>query len=321
LAVDHAIGIDIGGTTTVGAVISRDGRVIARKEMATNSTKGSADGLRRLGKLVNSLLKDSALTTNEIAGIGIGATGPINASKGTIENPFSLPGWEGIPVVNSMREQFGLPTCLLGDCQIAALGEYWMGAGQGARHLFYMTVGTGIGGAFIFNGNLYRGLSDNNEVGYQMLDFDGPECGDGTRGCFEALASGPAIARMAAEAPAKSKLIALAGGDTSKLDAKLVVKAAQDGDKFSIALVQRVGEYLGHGIANIINTLSPDRVVLGGGVMLSWNAFAPHALAVIEKRCQVIPIKQVTIAPARLGLNAGVTGAARALWMHLAGML
>lgn len=305
----------------VGAVISRTGYIAARKEIATNSSKGIDDGLRRISKLVTSLIKDAGLTSSSIGGIGIGATGPVNSAAGRIENPFSLPGWDGMPIIPHLREQFNLPAVLLGDCQIAALGEHWLGAGQGAHTLAYITVGTGIGGAFIFNDRIYRGLSDNAEIGYTVIDRSGPACADGTQGCFEAQASGPAIAQMATEAPEGSHLLELVGGDRTKLNAKVVVQAAREGDKFAQSLVERVGNTLGHGIANVVNTLSPECVVLGGGVMLSWDAFANSATAVIQKRCQVVPINRIRIVQARLGLNAGVTGAARAIWLHIAGAL
>jgi glucokinase len=321
MSVNYALGIDIGGTTTVGAVVSRDGRIAARKEIPTDSRKGIDDGLKRLAKLVSGLLKAVEITSANIAGIGIGATAPVDAVHGRIENPYTLPGWESIPIVSALHERFSVPVCLLGDCQIAALGEAWMGAGQTARNMLYLTVGTGIGGAFLFNGRLYRGLGDASEVGHHVIDLNGPECYCGGHGCFEILASGPAIARLAAEAPAESHLLALADGDRSRLDARLVVRAAEAGDAFAQGLVTRVGTYFGHGIANCINMLAPDHVVLGGGVMLGWAAFAPSALAIVEQRCKVVPGDQVKIAPARLGLNAGVTGAARAIWMHLAGEL
>jgi glucokinase len=321
MAIDHAIGLDIGATTTVGAVISRTGYIAARKEIATNSTKGVDDGLRRITKLVTGLIKDAGLTSAQIGGIGIGVAGNSDAMAGRIESPQSLPGWEGMPVIASIRAQFGLPACLLGDSQVAALGEHWLGAAQGARNVFYMAVGKGISGAFIFNGSVYRGLSDNAEVGYQVIDRSAPDCTDVTKGCLEAKASEAAIMSMAAEAPKNSRLVSLAGGDTAKLTTKLVAQAAREGDDFAQSVVQRVGTALGYGIANIVNLLSPDYVVLGGGLMQSWDVFAASAFAVIEQRCQVIPIQRVQIVPARLGANAGITGAAHAIWLHIAGAL
>lgn len=321
MAIDHAIGLDIGATTTVGAVISRTGYIAARKEITTNSTKGVDDGLRRITKLITGLIKDAGLTTAQIGGIGIGAAGTSDAVSGQVESPHSLPGWEGMPLVSSLRAHFGLPACLLSDSQIAALGEHWLGAAQGARNVFYIAVGKDISGAFIVNGNIYRGLSDTAEVGYQVIDRNEVDCADVTRGCFEAQVSETAIISMAAEAPQDSQLFALVGGDSSKITTKLVTQASREGDPFAQSLVQRVGTTLGYGIANIVNMLSPDYVVLGGGVMQSWDVFAASALAVIEQRCQFIPIQRVQIVPARLGINAGVTGAARAIWLHLAGAL
>jgi glucokinase len=319
---DYAVGIDIGGTTVVGAALRRDGQMIARRDMPTDSRRGSDDGLRRLGALVAALLDEAGITPGQIAGIGVGSSGPIDAASGTIHNPYTLPGWDGIPVVAALRDRFGVPACLLGDCQIAALGEHWRGAGQSARNMVYMTVGTGVGGALIVEGRLYRGLGDANEIGHQVIDVNGPECYCGGRGCVEVLASGPAIARRAAaEAPDGSLLLTLAGGDRAQISARLVVEASARGDSFAQSLVEQIGTVFGHGLANVINSFAPDHVVLGGGVMLGWSAFAPAALAVIERRCQIVPLRQVQIVTAQLGLNAGVTGAARAVWMMQGGAM
>jgi glucokinase len=128
-----AVGLDIGGTSVVGAILAReDARIVARRTIPSNSQAGIEDGLTRLAGLVSGLMTDAGLRPDAIAGIGIGSSGPIDAAAGTIHNPFTLPGWEGIPVVEHLSRRFEVPACLIGDCQIAALGEHWNGAGRGA---------------------------------------------------------------------------------------------------------------------------------------------------------------------------------------------
>jgi glucokinase len=316
-----AIGIDIGGTSIVGALIAReDARILARHVIPTHSQAGIEDGLMRLQGLVTSLLAETQHP--RISGIGIGSSGPIDAANGLICNPFTLPGWDGIPVVPHLSQVFGVPACLLGDCQVAALGEHWNGAGRGAQKMVYVTVGTGIGGGVVVDGRLYRGVGDANEVGHQVIDLNGPPCYCGARGCWEMLAAGPAIARMAAEeAPQDSLLLSLAGGDRTHMTARLLTQAAAQGDPFALRLVERVGFYLGVGAANLMNILAPDALILGGGVMQGWDAFAPSMLKTIHERGKMVLLDQMRIAPASLGLNAGVTGAARAIWMQMDGIL
>jgi glucokinase len=255
-------------------------------------------------------------------GIGVGASGPVDAAAGTVNNPYTLPGWDGMPIVPFFEAEFHHPACVIGDCQAAALGEYWNGAGGGSTTMLYMTVGTGIGGGLIVNGRLYRGVGDATEVGHQVIDLNGPLCYCGGRGCLEVLAAGPAIARQSAEeAPAESTILTLADGDRAQITAAMVTRAAQEGDPFAASLVARIGFYLGTGVANLINILAPDTVILGGGVMQSWESFAPSLLTAVRERGKVVPIDQIRVLPARLGLNAGVTGAARVIWLHTEGRL
>jgi glucokinase len=317
-----AVGLDIGGTSVVGAVVDADARLLARATMPTNSRRGLDDGLVRLRELVARLLSEASASAADLVGIGVGASGPVDAAAGTVNNPYTLPGWDGMPIVPFFEAEFHHPACVIGDCQAAALGEYWNGAGGGSTTMLYMTVGTGIGGGLIVNGRLYRGVGDATEVGHQVIDLNGPLCYCGGRGCLEVLAAGPAIARQSAEeAPAESTILTLADGDRAQITAAMVTRAAQEGDPFAASLVARIGFYLGTGVANLINILAPDTVILGGGVMQSWESFAPSLLTAVRERGKVVPIDQIRVLPARLGLNAGVTGAARVIWLHTEGRL
>lgn len=320
---EFALGIDIGGRTVVGAVVrGADGSIMARRTMPADSQRGIEDGLRRFGALIEALLRESGIEPHQLAGIGIGSTGPVDSATGRINNPFTLPGWENIPIVDHLHSRYNLPVYLLGDCQVAALGEHWKGAGWGARTMLYVTFGTGIGGGFIVNDRLHRGVGDATEVGHHTIDYNGQPCYCGARGCWETLASGPAIARMAAEeAPEDSLVLALANHQRDRITAEMVSIAARQGEAFALSFAKRIGFYIGTGISNMIHILAPEAVVLGGGVIQGWDVLGPSVLETIAARNKMVPLDQIKVAPAALGLNAGVIGAARAVFLFQEGRL
>lgn len=321
---DAIIGVDIGGMSIVAAVVAAaDGRLLCRDSMPTEAERGPADGMRRIGDLVARVAAQAGLGVEQTLGIGIGCTGPIDSVRGRIQNPYTLPTWDDMPLIDALVERFGAPALLLHDCAVAALGENWVGAGQGARHLLYITVGTGIGGGMILDGRLYRGVGLlAGEVGHQVIDLNGPPCYCGGRGCWEMLAAAPALSRFAAErATPDGLMLRLAGGDPAKITPKIVSQAAAQGDAIARQLWEQEARYLGTGVANLMNVLAPEVVVMGGGIMQGWETLAPTLLATIRGRGAMVPFDQIRIVPAGLGLNAGVIGAARGLAAHLRGEL
>ncbi|MBN1964184.1 MAG: ROK family protein [Anaerolineae bacterium] len=319
-----AVGVDIGGTNMVAAVVSgQTGQVHSRHTILTEPQRGPADGFARLGDLIDHVCREAQVEPGNLAGIGVGCTSPIDPVQGTVNNPYTLPTWEDAPLMPYLAERFGLPWVLLNDAHVAALGEHWVGAGQGTRHMLYITVGTGIGGGIIIDGRLHRGVGLlAAEVGHQVIDLHGPECYCGARGCLEMLAAGPAIVHEAAAcAEANGLLLALAEGDRDRITSRLVYEAARQGDATARAILEQAGVYLGIGVGNLINVLAPEAVILGGGVMQGWDLIAPSMLRTIDSRNAMIPHEFIRIERAALGLNAGVTGAARAIFDHLAGKL
>ncbi|MCC7208735.1 MAG: ROK family protein [Anaerolineae bacterium] len=321
---DVIIGVDIGGTSVVAAVVAAaDGRVLSRDTMPTEAQRGPEDGMRRIGDLIARVAAQAGLPVDHALGIGIGCTGPIDSVRGRIQNPYTLPTWDDMPVVDALVERFGRPALLLHDCAVAALGEQWVGAGQGARHLLYITVGTGIGGGIIVGGRLYRGVGLlAGEVGHQVIDLNGPACYCGARGCWEMLAAAPALSKLAAgRAEPDGLMLRLAGGDREKITPRIVSEAAAQGDAVAKALWEQEARYLGIGVANLMNVLAPEVVVMGGGIMQGWESLAPVFLETIRARGAMVPFDQIRVVPAGLGLNAGVIGAARGLAAHLRGEL
>jgi glucokinase len=318
----YAVGLDIGGTNLVAGVIAgEDGRVVSRHSVPTESRRGVADGLERIGGLIAHVIEAAKLQPDQIAGIGIGASGPVDSIRGMVQNPFTLPGWEDLPINDYLSKRFSVPCALLIDTHVAALGEHWVGAARGAKHMLYLTFGTGIGCGIILNDQLFRGIGlTSGEVGHHVIDPSGPECYCGGRGCWEMLAAAPAISRYAAEnVPADSLLLKIVD-DRAKITPLLISQAAQQGDPFAHEVMERTAHYLGEGIANLINIFAPQVVVVGGGIMGSWPLFEPTARKVMQRCTAMIPLYgEIRVSPAQLGLNAGITGAARAVLAMQAG--
>ena len=304
------VGVDLGGTIVRAGAFDLQGRLLAVQETPIEARRGPEPGLRRIRELVEEVLAEAG--DHSLAGIGIGATGPLDSVRGTINNPFTLPTWEDVPVVAWMEDAFSVPVTLENDADAAALGEYWQGAGQNAKRLYAVTVGTGIGTALILDGQIYRGLDGSHpEGGHMVLDPAGPPCYCTQRGCWESLCAGPAIERQAREADlAGSLLLELAQGNAEDVTAKLVFEAARQGDRLALSIVDRVADYFAQGILNVAILFVPDIVVLSGGVMRSLDLLMPHLQGTLQAYTEMVPAHRVHITPARLGYYAGMYGSA-----------
>jgi glucokinase len=245
----------------------------------------------------------------KISGIGVGTTGMVDAAAGTIRDADFLPGWEGCSLATDLARAFGLSAALENDGDAAALGEAAWGAGKGTSRLIYITVGTGIGGGIILDGRLYRGAGMSHpEVGHHVVDAEGPPCSCGFRGCWEVLATGPAMAAwFASQRPA--------GGAAQRYSAEQVCELARQGDALACRAVEREAHYLGLGLANLINLFVPDMIVLGGSVMKSAELFLDGVRKTIRRGCRFVPAEKTQITVASLGPDSVLIGAAR-VWHH-----
>jgi glucokinase len=310
------LGIDIGGTKTAAAVLHlQTGEVRSRLTIPTEAERGPEISLQRIRELVKATVRQAGLEMSQIGGIGIGCAGPLDSARGRIQNPFTLPTWEDVPIVDDLVAAFGLPTLLVNDAHAAALGEYWMGAGKGSRNMLYITISTGIGGGIIVDGKLLRGVGlMAGEAGHHVIDMHGPLCYCGARGCWEMLASGTAIARMAQERATEQSLIwQLAGGQQQTISAEIVSDAARQGDSTARQIMEETAEYLGIGIANLMNILGPDVIVLGGGVLASWDLLEATMFKTIYSRIGMVPFDDIRIVRAALENDSVLVGAVRAL--------
>jgi glucokinase len=297
------IGMDIGGTKIAAAVVNARGQILSRRTMPTQADRGFDDGLRRMTALIDAALDEAALPRSALSAIGIGCSGPVDPIGGTIDNPYTLPTWDGVNIVQPLRASFGVPIALENDADAAAMGEVWLGAGQGGRVVVMVTVGTGIGGGVIIDGRIYRGVAGTHpEIGHHCIDLSGPECYCGVRGCWEVLASGSAMAAAARERMPDRPPESISGAT--------VVAAARGGDPLAQEIVNRAARATAVGVFNLLNLYAPDIVVLGGGVMEAFDLFEPAIRSVVA--CNTMaPIAKIAIRKAQLGSDAGLIGAAR----------
>ncbi len=292
--------VDIGGTKLAVGLVDENGKVLATNEIVTGPESSYTAGLESIVGMLREMEQRARV---EITGIGIGSTGPVDPLTGELGDLDFLPRWRRKNPVRDLAQLFGVNVALENDADAGALAEAAWGAGWGKSRLIYITVGTGVGGGIIFDGHLYRGVDGSHpELGHQVVDPSGPECSCGFRGCWESLASGPAMAAWAHEqAPASD----------SYRKAKQICKLALEGDELARRVVDREAYYLGLGVANLINLFVPDRIVLGGGVMRSALLFLEGIRKQIARGCRFVPYEKTEFALASLGKDANLIGAAR----------
>jgi glucokinase len=311
------LGIDIGGTNLVVGAVAEDGSALhALRSEPTRSEEGSDAVLRRLGATGRAVMDETRKTVPgaEFVGVGAGAPGPLDTKRGVVLLTPNL-GWVNLPLRQLLQDALGAPARIDNDANCAVLGEWWMGAARGAKHVIGITIGTGIGGGIIVDGRLYHGASDcAGEIGHTTVEVNGRRCKCGNYGCLEAYASGPAIARRAVEAieaGQSSKLPGYVNGELEKITAQTVYQAAHDGDELAEEVVGDTAKFLGAGIANMINIFNPEIVVVFGGVTYAGERLFGPLRREVAKRAFKPAVAVCRIVPAELTGTAGVYGAAR----------
>lgn len=312
------VGVDLGGTNiVVGLLPMEGGEVIGLQSLSTEAHRGAKFVVDRMvGMIEQSIgqtLAEQGGTRDEVAGVGIGSPGPLDRASGVVINTPNL-GWRNFPLRDLISNEVRLPAVLDNDANCATYGEWWLGAGRGTRSLVGLTLGTGIGGGIVLDGRIYHGCSDAaGEVGHTTIEANGRKCKCGNYGCLEAYASGPAIALRAVEgieAGVETLLTELVGGRLEALTAATVYQATLAGDTYADEVLKDTAKFLGAGVANLINLLNPERIVIAGGVtMAGEHLFAPLR-AEVRRRAFKSAQECCTIVSAELPGTAGVVGAA-----------
>jgi glucokinase len=299
--------VDVGGTKIAVGAIDENSHILARLESPTDARSGFADAVQRIEAMLRNV---SRIAGANLAGIGIGCTGPIDPIEGTIGNVEFLPGWEGMNLVGELSQRFQVEVAMENDADAAALAEARWGSGRGKRNFIYVTVGTGIGAGIILDGKLYRGVDGfHPDIGHQVIDASGPACYCGEHGCWEILASGPAMAEW------MKASVSTAGPSERELSAEVICRLAREGDPLAGQAVEREARYLGLGLANLVKIFCPDMIALAGGVMRSADLFLPAIHRIIARTCSLVPYLKARIEPAHLGADVALSGAAE-VWRH-----
>ena len=311
----YVIGIDIGGTKLATVVADSTGHILSKVRKPTLAEKGPEYALQLLFDMVHETVELAGLATEKIAAIGVSCGGPLDTKTGVVYSPPNLPGWDALPLKAKLESEFQIPVTIENDANASALAEFRFGGGRGYNALLYMTMSTGIGGGIVINGQIYHGANDSaGEVGHQILLPDGPPCGCGKRGCLEALCSGPAIARRAQAAIRKQlgdknnsakALLNLANNRIENVKSEHVLTAARTGDTLALQLVEETAYYMGWGIANLVNILNPNIVLLGTIAIAAGDLLLNPIRKTVSEFAMTRPAEAVKIAPAQLGDTLG----------------
>lgn len=288
------MGVDIGGTNIRLGIVDDKGKILYRKRFPTLKEQGKDEVITRLLKAIADVKKNSKYP---IRRIGIGCPGPLDSRKGIVLSPPNLPGWNKVPLKNIVQKRFNLPVVLENDANCFALGEKWRGAAKGCKDMVCLTLGTGIGGAIILNGALYTGKDGfGGELGHMSINFDGPKCGCGKRGCLEAYASATALVKRY-----KGK---------QNVTSEEIYKLALRGDRRAKKVLKETALYLGVAISNFVNAFNPEIVVLGGGLAKAGDSIFPEIRRIVRKISLKPLLRNLKIVPAKLSEDAGIIGAA-----------
>ncbi len=313
------VGVDLGGTNVVVGVLpldGGDGEVLALESRSTESGKGAKFVVDKIVHMVktamDTVIAEHGGSKEDFAGIGIGSPGPLNRKTGTIINTPNL-GWRNFPLRDLISNAVGLPAALDNDANCATYGEWWLGAGQSVDSLVGITLGTGIGGGIVLQGEIFHGVNDvAGEIGHMTIDSTGRKCKCGNYGCLEAYASGPAIALRAIEgieAGTETILADLVDGKLEDVTAATVYEGAVVGDAYANEVLKETAKLLGAGVANVINILNPEMVVIAGGVTRAGDHLFVPLRAEVRRRAFKSAQEACQIVPARLMGTAGVIGA------------
>lgn len=323
-----SIGIDLGGTSMRVGIFDSAMHPLATRSIITRVSAGPQSCVEEMAATINALLGNLLPRRHvEVTGVGIGSPGPIDLRAGVLGFLPNLPGWENFPLRDALEQAVGLPVILESDANAAAVGEWKYGAGHShdMDSLAMIALGTGVGSGLILNGKVWHGMFGMaGEIGHATIDPDGPLCSCGSRGCLECFTSASGIVRLArtvAETTqATPSLCALFSGEAEP-ETSQIARLAEEGDAAARLVFDQMGHYLGIGVANLINTLDLEMIIIGGGVAGAWSLFAPAMFQALRAYSVVYrllaPSQNSTrerdrtfICPAGLGASAGLLGAA-----------
>ncbi|HLJ88859.1 MAG TPA: ROK family protein [Candidatus Angelobacter sp.] len=310
----HFLALDIGGTKIAAGLVDSQGKILFQQRTPMFSRGEAATGLNAVKTAIDQTR--NANPGAAIAAIGVSSPGPLDPKTGVILNPPNLPCWRDFPLRAELERSYDLPVHVDNDANVAGLAEALWGAATGHNYVFYVTIGTGIGTGVILNGRIYHGRTGAAaEGGHVSINYRGPVCACGKRGCIEALASGTAIAqrgqaKVTANRSQGQMLLDLAKGDIFGINAKLIGQAWRKGDPLATSILRETSDLLAIWLGNIIDLLEPDIVVVGGGVAELISGFFGRISEQLPKWSINQRRSEIPIMVAHYRADAGIAGAA-----------
>lgn len=305
------VGVDLGGTTTKIAFLSTYGEILYKWEIPTDKSDSGKHIIAHIAKSIDAKLEQLDVKKEQLIGIGMGAPGPVEMRRGIIYEAINL-GWsENTPLKDLIEMETGLPAVIDNDANCAALGEMWKGAGNGAKDLVCVTLGTGVGGGVITNGEIVHGIRGaGGEIGHiTVVPKGGYSCNCGKTGCLETVASATGVVRVARE-KLKSSTEDSVLRDLKVIGSKQVLDAARTGDSLALKIVDQLAYYLGLSLANLGNAVNPEKIVIGGGVSKAGKTLLEPVMNYFKRFAFPKVRTSTTIDIATLENDAGVIGAA-----------
>jgi len=309
----YIVGVDVGRNAMKAVVMDLGGNITGKAIVKTGDDVNPEVTVARLIELIKTVIRKSKVPFDKLLGMGIGMPGILDAENGNVIFSPDF-NWENIPLLEPLKKHFNLSQILINSNQAMAMGERWFGAGKQSDYFICINLGHGIGSAIVEKGEIYYGsCGSSGEVGHMTLEKDGPVCECGNHGCLEILASGNAIALQAQQAVhdgEESAMSQMANGQNSQIDAKIVFDAARENDKTAAQIINTAVEYIGIGIANYINLLDPDMIIINGGIVNAGDILLERLIPVIKERQMKFAGRKVKIKIGALGENATSMGAA-----------
>lgn len=301
---DFYIGLDLGGTNLKYALGNGDGKILIKKQRPSRARESSEEILNNLVEAIHEL---QAKRKHTIKAIGIGSPGCIDFKKGQIIGiAANLPNWSNAPIKKQLQQRVDIPVFVDNDANLMALAETRLGAARNYKNVVCITIGTGIGGGIVIDGEVYRGANYSAaEIGHMSIEFNGKKCQCGNRGCLELYTSAPALIERYRHKLRGSGL----SYNSDEIDSEYIFSKADIGEDLALESIDEVCDYLGSGIANILNLINPDIVVIGGGVAEAGDSFIARIAKAVKKRALNANVRNVKIVKALLGNDAGVIGA------------
>jgi len=307
------LGVDIGGTKVAVGLVDHDGKILAQGRAPMTASGTAEAGFEAVTTAIDRMM---STTHGSVQSIGICAPGPLDPKTGVVLNPPNLPCWRNFPLAARVTAEYGVPVKVDNDANAAALAETRWGAARGFRYVFYATIGTGIGTGIVFDGAIYHGKTGAaGEGGHVSIDYRGPVCKCGKRGCIEILASGTAIgvrarARLSASPSRRTAIVDLVQGDISDVTSEHVARAYAEGDALAREILVETVDVLIPWLGNIVDLLDPDILVVGGGVAAMLQPFFDDIKRGLPNWCVNPRASEIPLVMAYYGADAGIAGGA-----------